>query len=245
MEALIVLVVVFWVLTALGRLLANLGQAEPAAPPWPMAPVPPQTPARQDPVWEKTPDYPVSSHIEVLPQGAIYCYPEGRFRVVVTVAKDQETPAGRLARICKDGARRIELGSFNTWSEAWCAYEQKGAGLSVAEAAAGEEAEIARQEAPAPEPDRLLAEGIVHALGTTRRTLNGKEFEHAYLDVRLKSGQTKRVWGEDLPRALEASQASQGDRIRVLFQGKQKVSVEEDGVLRTAEKRIFLIQRLA
>ena len=47
-----------------------------------------------------------------------------------------------------------------------------------------------------------------------------------FVALRDETGQTSKVWGVDLPRALEASEAQPGDMVAVAFRGRKSVTVD-------------------
>jgi hypothetical protein len=113
-------------------------------------------------------------------------------------------------------------------------YERVSAGVSAQEDAGVPEKPASkrqRQPAPAyahaPEPKgRLQArKGILKFAGLAERMLKGQPTEQFAVDVIDPQIGVQRVWGVDLPRALEESGAVEGDVIEVVCTGRTPVAL--------------------
>lgn len=88
--------------------------------------------------------------------------------------------------------------------------------------------------------------GVIKSIGQSLRKKEGRRFEHTYMDVEVDDldGAVQRMWGEDLPRAIEAADVKNGDRVRVIQHGFTNVPVTVNGVTKVVRRKAYTIDKL-
>lgn len=141
---------------------------------------------------------------------------------------DMDWPSGSsLAAVedaCIDDARRMIMSKVELPSEkAGVTKTTKAEKVAVAplvseQAKVATKKPVAKAYAHVPVKERHV--GILQGSGVMERSMGKRKFNQFGIDVMDPAVGQKRVWGEDLSRAMEAAGAEPGDEVEVIFTGR-------------------------